>query len=363
MKKIAALASAMVLAWSLKAQITILEDDMPQPGDTIRKSITTDSDGIDYEQTGPGHTWDFSELSVMYQQVDTFESVGLTPAIYQLVFNNQFLYPDYKATVAKKMSDFNFIPGLDLSDSYQFFKNSSQDFREVGLGVTLNGLQLPVPYQLTDAVYRFPLSFGRNDTSFSMLEYEIPGMGYLLSEKNRINEADGWGTLITPFGQFEVLRMKSTINEYDSLYSDSLGTGFPVNRNIIEYKWLGKGTSVPLLQVSEEGPLVTIAYVDSVRSLFFGEKEYSSPAFDFTVYPNPCTEYFSVSYELFSASPVRMMLISIDGNLVFRLMESRQERGLYSRVFYPAVEKIPSGFYLIRVEAGKNTFTRRLIVQ
>jgi hypothetical protein len=41
--------------------------------------------------------------------------------------------------------------------------------------------------------------------------------------------------------------------------------GFPLNRNITEYKWLGNGQGIPLLQINEEGPLVTATYRDIYR--------------------------------------------------------------------------------------------------
>ena len=82
---------------------------------------------------------------------------------------------------------------------------------------------------------------------------------------NRTNVVDGWDNLTTLFGTFQTLRVKSTLIEHDSVYIDSLSTGFPINRNITEYKWLGKGQGIPLLQVNEEGTLVTTYYRDFYR--------------------------------------------------------------------------------------------------
>jgi hypothetical protein len=80
-----------------------------------------------------------------------------------------------------------------------------------------------------------------------------------------MNFVDGWGTLKTPFGIFSVIRIKSLISQRDSLYIDSLGTGFPMQRTITEYKWLGKNSGIPILQISEEGFSVTAIYRDSTR--------------------------------------------------------------------------------------------------
>jgi hypothetical protein len=125
-------------AFALHAQIVITSVDMPEPGDTIRKSNTVVLEGIDYLPGGPDQVWLFNQLTVASQQVDTFISVGETPSIYQIFFNNQFIYPDYKATVAQKMATFNAIPGLTLTDSYLFIKNTTEEIRDAGYGVTLD---------------------------------------------------------------------------------------------------------------------------------------------------------------------------------------------------------------------------------
>jgi hypothetical protein len=90
-------------------------------------------------------------------------------------------------------------------------------------------------------------------------------MLYYSTQRIRSSEVDGWGNLITPFGTFATVRVKSTLNIHDSIYVDSLAIGFGFDRNIIEYKWLGKGYGIPLLQINEEGPLVTATYLDSCR--------------------------------------------------------------------------------------------------
>jgi hypothetical protein len=247
----------------LMAQVVITSDDMPVPGDTVRKSITTFLEGFDYQASGPDRTWYFDELTVMSQQVDTFISVEETPGIYQLFFNNQFIYPAYKATVVQKLATFAGIPGMTLTDSYLFIKNTAEEYREVGYGVTLEGIQIPVQLQEIDTIYRFPLQYGNVDSAQSLLEVDIPDLGFLMIAKSRRNTVDGYGTLITPYGEFQTLRVKTEITEYDSIYSDSLGIGIPVTRNITEYKWLANGYPQPMLVVSEEPFIVTATYIDS----------------------------------------------------------------------------------------------------
>jgi hypothetical protein len=364
MKKLLTSLIIIFFSYQMNAQIVITSDDMPVPGDTIRKSNTTVLDGMNYQQGGADQTWLFDELTVVTQQIDTFVSVGETPTVYQLFFNNQFIYPDYKATVALKMAEFTAIPSVTLTDSYQFLKITSQEYREVGYGVTLAGVSIPIQLQDIDTIYRFPLEYGDIDSAHSLLSISVPNLGYLMVSKFRRNTVDGWGTLTTPYGEFQTLRVKTEITEYDSIYSDSLGMGIPMTRNITEYKWWANGYHEPVLLVSEEGFLITASYIDSIRSTFLDvpEVKASSGNFDFSVYPNPCSNYLSVSYELQNDADVKISVYSIYGNEVKRFVQSRQEKGYYNQVLYLKENGLLPGIYLIRLTLDNVPYVKRIVV-
>lgn len=351
-----------LFTFQVNSQIIITSDDMPVPGDTVRKSNTIVLDGIDYQQGGPDQTWLFDLLTVATQQVDTFVNVSETPAVYQFFFNNQFIYPDYKATVALKLAQFTGIPGLALTDSYLFIKNTDEEMREVGYGVALEGIPLPIQFQEIDTIYRFPLEYADIDSAHSLFEISIPDLGYLMISKFRKNTVDGWGTLITPYGEFQTLRVKTEITEYDSLYSDSLGIGIPVTRNIIEYKWLANGYPEPILLINEEGLIITASYIDSVRYTFLEVPEANNRKFDFSSYPNPCSDYLSVSYELAEDADVKISIFSIYGNEIKRFAQTRQERGYYKQLLYLKENGFRSGIYLVRLTVNNIPYVKRIVL-
>lgn len=346
----------------INAQIVITSEDMPVPGDTIRKSNTILIDTSVYHQAGPGQIWFFDELTVMSQQVDTFINVDESPTIYQLFFNNQFIYPEYKSTVALKLAQFTGIPGLTLTDSYLFMKNSDEDIREVGYGVTLDGIPLPIQFQQIDTIYRFPLEYGNIDSAHSFFEIEVPDLGYLMISKFRRNTVDAWGTLTTPYGEFQTLRVKTEIIENDSIYIDSLGVGIPVTRNITEYKWLANGYPEPVLLISEEGLIYSAAYIDSVRSSFLAVPEVKKHRFDFSVYPNPCNDYISVNYELMEDADVSISVFSVYGNEIKQFARARQDRGYYNQLLYLKENGIHTGIYLVRLTIDNVPYTKRILL-
>jgi len=348
----------------LDAQIVITSEDMALPGDTARTSMSLIIDGVNYQEAGENWTWDFSGLEAMMQQVDTFVAITSTPIIYQLIFNNQFIYPDHKATVARKLTEFDLIPNLEISDTYQFFKNSDEEFREVGIGVTLSGVPLPIAYQEIDTIYRFPVEYGNVDSSNSSFSIDVPDLGYLGIEKKRVNYTDGWGTLITPYGEFQTLRVRTVVYEYDSIYIDSLNTGFPVERQYIEYKWLANDFCIPLLTVTEENLVAAATYIDSLRTTFTNVRETPDETdFGFKVYPNPASEYLSVSYELFKASDVLISFYSLHGREVKRVMYSSQERGLFNKLINLRETGLEPGLYLLLLQIDQRPMVKRVLVR
>lgn len=299
----------MLVPLFFSGQVVINKSDMPQTGDTIRLSHSFNLGAIDLEATGPDYTWDFSSLFPVYQTVDTFVSVNETPFLYQLFF---FL----TANLAQKRFEFDQFPGIQVTDSYRFYKNSDDSFKEVGFGVSFNGIPLPTLYDDPDVIYQFPVQSGSVDSSSSGFDFSIPGIAYIGGWKKRINTVDGWGSLTTPYGTFETLRLRSEITQYDSIYIDSLGIGFPVYQEITEYKWLAEGLGLPVCEVVDNGIVQTVAYIDSVKSIFTGGQP-TSPQVSARVYPNPARDHISLRMECFEGQECRIELYSVNGRKIF----------------------------------------------
>jgi len=239
------------------AQIVIQSSDMPHIGDTLRVSMTSIVP-TGYNQTGMDTIWDFSALQPQSQRVDSFVNVNTTPTAYYIYFG--------LLNGANLASPISAIPGLPLTDGFEFYKNETSSYGDMGLAYRTDEIPIiPAKYDNPDIFYHFPLEPGVTWSSTASFSVSLPGIGFISRQKIRNSEVDGWGTLITPYGEFSVLRIKSMVNEHDSLYIDSLGMGFPLNRNITEYKWMGNGKGLPLLQITEEGMFATAIYRDIYR--------------------------------------------------------------------------------------------------
>lgn len=238
------------------AQITIGTADMPSAGDTVRYQITTTM--ADMADTGPAHLWDFSALVPGGEAADTMVTVGSTPILYQFFFNNALLYPANKANYAMRGPAIG-LQGFSISNVFNYYKSTSEGFRDVGFGANVNGLPTSVQRTPVDYIYRFPMNYGDQDSSASHFQVSVPTLGFLGQDQMRRNEVDGWGTLILPADTFEVLRVKSRIQRMDTVHIDLLNIGFALPEpETIEYKWIAQGMDEPVLQVTSVGGVNTV---------------------------------------------------------------------------------------------------------
>ena len=358
------------LAATATSQITITKTDMPQPGDTLRVSTATDSTGLAMASlTGTGLTWDYSNLTPASQTIDTFLSPGSTSAIDQLVFNNSFFYPAYKATVAQSTPNPPSVVGVTVANVVTFYKAQTANYENVGYAATINGLPTPVTDDTIDVVYKFPMVYGNSDSCHSSSHQSIPLLGYYGQNQFRVNYVEGAGTLITPFGTFSALKVKTLLYASDSLYIDTFHFGFsvPVPEQI-QYKWLANGQGMPLLQINETVVLgsptyVSTVYRDSARNLNpvpAGITEVNSSFKNVSLYPNPADENTVVNYYLANSSLVKIAIYSVDGRCISPVFSGEQATGNYNLSLNAA--NLQSGIYLLKMEANGGQEIRKLVV-
>ncbi len=347
----------LILPAGLKSQIIVESSDMPSPGDTVRLSTGLNTGFIDYVQTGEDFLWDFSQLVPVVQTVDTFVTPSETPFFYQIFF---VLYSNLANRFMRDIP----IPDFELSNIYYFYKNDNARFSNIGYAASINGIPLPVRFDNPDVVYRFPLQYSDRDSSSSRVEYDIPNMGYLLVDRTRRNVVDGWGTLITPFGTFEVLRVKSEVHEFDSLYIDSIQMGVPIDRNFIEYKWLAKGQKEPLLQITSDivGGLFVV-YRDSLRMGLDAVNENPVNGNTMAIYPNPAASMLFVEFDMLKPVNVELSVYDITGKKLYGKQLAGIRKGVNRKTLNLGSLNLADGMYLMKLKAGSQIVTKKLMIK
>jgi len=331
------------------AQITIGPDDMTVLGDTVQYRSSTGA-GLDLALTGAGVTWDFSTLVVGDEGADTLVTVSSTPALYQIFFNNTFLFPQHKADYAQRGTGFGF-QDFQLEDLYDFYKSSNSGFRNVGFGASLTGIPLGTRRIPVDFIHRFPVEFGNVDTSLSAFNLSVPSLLYFGQSQVRANEVDGWGTLILPGNTFEVLRQRDVLSKSDTIFIEQFGFGFRFPEpETVEYRWLAKGMKGPVLTVTTVAGAVT-----SVR-FFYDPPPPIPPARPLVIFPNPAVDAMSVSLpEGYSGE---WMIIDAAGREMRQVVAA--EPGTIQEL---DVRQLAAGAYTLQLRGGPIAWSSRFMVR
>jgi hypothetical protein len=179
---------------------------------------------------------------------------------------------------------------------YNFYKAAWSYYGQVGFGAEINGLPIPVKFDHADTIRKYPFIYGDNYSSISQYEISIPNLGYQSERKFRENFVDGYGTLIVPGDTFNVVRLRSELQIFDSLYIDSLSFGFGMDRTQTEYRWISAESKLPVFEVtlSQGGMGGNIE-----QAWFLDHRDHSSvaevPAKKLSLSPNPVHDELMLS--------------------------------------------------------------------
>jgi len=363
-KKYIFITLGMVLASTLaKAQITITAADMPNARDSITISIAAGIDSSDVTLTGANYSWDYSKLTPAIQRYELFDAPSTFTSPYNLFFNQ--LNTSYgKNNYQLKAFP---IPSFKLEAAYDFFKESTADYRQIGAGYIINGTPLPFLYTPNDIIYKFPMNYLNQDSCDYKYGLQVPTLGYYGQKGHRVNLVDGWGTLITPYGTFTTIRVLSAIAATDTLYVDLIKQGSTIPRPLKhEYKWFAQGSKIPVLQIDATvaGGKVTVTniqYKDSLRKdvPHVGIKDIAKTDGKFELYPNPAQDQCTIHYLLNKNTPVQISITDISGKTIFSTVETRpagEQRLLIN------TSNLPNGIYFVQLQCDRTYSVQKLVI-
>lgn len=339
----------------LTSQISIGKTDMPSPDDTVRISTGLNPDFINYQETGEDYVWDFSQLVPISQSVDTFVSMTDVHVFYQISFFGS-------SNLVGKENNYIPIPNFPITEPLSFYNNTNSYFGVAGEGYLLYGIPIPLKFDSPDILYQFPMEFGNTGSSFAEYAFGLDNFGYTRKEISRSNTVDGWGTLITPYGTFDVLRLKSEVVEFDSLYIDSLGIGLPLSREYTEYSWLGKGQKIPLLQITSSLIGAVATYIDSLRFPSAINDHINFKSGDVEIFPNPATDLINITFELLSTSDVEISIYNSNGIRVANDNLLNHGLGTVNVKLNMRQFGLKDGMYLLKVVSGKQVVVGKVVL-
>ena len=368
-----------LLAGSALAQTspTITAADMPVVGDSLRLSQASPvlpATAPPLNQAGANQTWNYAALTAATQRVQRYNDVSTaTGTLLQLTFNSAFFSPDTRATLVSPQGLPAAAGTLPIADPLEFSAVSSADYRLVGYGGTLSGTAVPVTYASRtqqDVIYRFPLSYGGTaDVSNSLLTtpLALASNGYFSQKRQRITQADAWGTLTTPFGTFQTLRVVTTLADHDSLAlggTPGQGLTLPLVR---EYKWLAKGVHVPVLTITTTtvagNEVVSgIEYRDVYRRVTRLASRNAAVEAALSAYPNPSTVGTGLRLTVSAGSgPLTIVGADLLGRQLFTKTYSASPVGAV--MIEAGTLGDFRGVLLVTVQTAQGAATRRVVRQ
>ena len=335
-----------------EGQITINSSHLPNAGDILYRRVATLLTDVDLEETGANHTWNFGNDIIQLGPLDngtTCNDLSDISLFNQLYFNNP-INPQYDSDfgLGFTLVDLGFIT---VEDAFQVYKNSGNVYAITGVAATVSGLPISSIYDDRDIIYNLPLTYPASGSTHSVLELELPTIGFFGTDQTRTYECDGWGVLNIAGQSFDVLRVKSNVVGYDTL-STSAGPfpfGFQIPKDITTYQWLSTDFNVPVLEITSAAGLLGQDVTATTADIGVGVSENSTDSW--SVYPVPTENELMM--------PITFV------NSTYTIYNSSGQLMQQGTLSHPNldVSQLPSGVYFIqisndtRIEQGR--FVRR----
>lgn len=342
------------------AQITLQVSDFATANDTVRMSLANPYN-IDLQNTGPNTTWDFSQLTAQSQSLVNYNPIGFGSILILATYGPIASTP-YKATYFNLTNDLPieqfsaFLP-IEISNLSQYTRRTNSQINSIGYSIDVQGQGIPFKSDTIETRYQLPLNYTDAYTSrgYTYIDLNPAADIKWIQYRERNSVVDGWGSVITPLGTFNALRIRHDITESDSIYQTFFGNGTwiaPPTFTTTQYEWWTTGKKEYLLRATVGGfgqnPQSTIEYQDSYLGL-----DASLTATDFSIdfYPNPAAEWCFFK----SAMPFDHIEIqNLNGQVVLQHQNAAMQG-------YFDISALPTGTYTISVHTAKSILRKKLV--
>lgn len=349
------------------AQITLIADDFMTAGDTVG-FFNTNVNDIDYHSRGPNLTWDFSELAPINYDVVEAKKISSGGTVISLQFghyapprfNSDYFHP-YEALPLEQIlgvvNNIPMAPDIPIEGMNRMVKIEEDQITYPGYSIQMGNNQIGIRSDTIEVGFTFPLNYGDIRTSRSRTHFTFSPFfddAEIIQYRQRLSKVDSYGTLITPYGEFEVVRVYHKIEERDSVRIDLgfFNQWIPINRIIHEYEWWSNKMKRPIFQVEVDelfGNLI-------VRSASYLDNDYVSvPSYntiDAKVYPNPATEFIHLIADEIIES---VFLYNSIGELVFTDAYNTNDLKI-------DVSGLSTGIYTLHANSKNNSAIRKIVI-
>jgi hypothetical protein len=314
----------------LSSDLTSIDDQITRYGDTIP---TYGPGGA-----GANQTWDFSAAVIEETLITDVVSTASTP--YDATFSGS----DYAMVGA--------------TASYLYFTHDASSMTTTGLAGDLLGTGEVIEILFSDPLilHQFPRGYGDFFDDTYAFEAEADGAAFSVY-RVRLNHSghvydttDAYGTLITPTGTYDALRVKSTDYTTD-IIEVQLAQFFPwtqisnVTDTATSYTWHAQEEMLAIAEYTYDTlgvPNFLFSSVSPVSTVGVGDVDEEIP---FALYPQPASDQLFVK-GLSQSGNHQTQVFSIDGKMVRNEVLSGNSLN---------VTGLKSGMYILRITLADGT--------
>lgn len=270
----------------LFSQITLEFSDLPKEND-MQINVVLDSafvSEINPGQNGENIIWDFSNLTLFYN-LDTilWLKSSSTPNFTQ--------FPLAELAIKKCQKYHSHITHRDELDCSN---NEYLYFIKDSIGLHLYGLDSLGIYLYDIHRNIFPLiNYGDSIKSNSrLIHYSNDNIQKTMYIQG-FSKADSYGTIITPIGTSEVIRIYTVETIYDSIYTNGIGSLLNKIEGNYYYKWYKKDLSYPVFQINKgilesyNNTSKTVKYAKHLNNISSSIVSLENKSFEIKFLPNP----------------------------------------------------------------------------
>lgn len=356
MKKLYAFIFLSFLYFATFSQIVIEGSGFIQPNTTLSYETVAafNADAL-INTSGQNASWNIENWNDATPVLENYVSLENLSVIIQMNFFNQTLNPIWYSTHALEGElDLN-LEDLDLpieiTEPRLYFRTDETGYYNTGLSFTAMGLPMVTKNEIVERIFKFPMHYGDVDTSALKFLIAVPLVGSYGQSGTRSSLVDGEGVLVTPYGSYQTLRVKSIIHITDTIESDYIGGGQSFIRpEQINYTWLSPDVKGPVLEiVTSQGEIISsklfVEDVTSAKSL--------SVQNQVNLYPNPATDFVYIESPF--AEKANVKLYDLQGKLVLNQQVKNQKID---------VSKLPAGMYIVNILDGNDLpDVKRLVIE
>ena len=321
-------------------QLTVTASDFHSlngSADSVWNYSSTDSSGLSaiIANSGADRTWDLSKR--------TFQPLGGTIVRYSS-------FPDGAPfSNDSAFASCNIVESLgDTASGAAWLYLTLNDNGFYSSGQVITGMKTTMVPQYPS--YEFPLTYGSQWNGSYTTTSTYNGSQIGTASVSYINVVDGWGTVITPEGNFSCLRLRNS--------NESTASGTTITT--VSYFFVGKTQTYATITSMSGSSGVSYSRTEILTGV--KEEQPTEPVnFDLLQnYPNPFNPSTTISYHLASNVFAILKVTDVLGREVATLVNERQNAGDHSVIF--DANNLPSGLYFYTLEAGTYHATKKFLL-